>query len=147
MPIEIIAVIIQFLTLFAIALGAFQLLFHSRQMHRDFETLYVQRYWAVMDERSAGWIARDKFSKNDLAVARKYLSLCEDEIDLRSLGRVSDNTRGFWALAIMDQARLEPYSTELAAAHCSSYRGIRNLMETGKDPLQRRKAWRALRGL
>ncbi|WP_425843683.1 hypothetical protein [Agrococcus sp. TSP3-2-1] len=38
------AFVLQCVTLVAVLLAAWQVLFHSRQMHRDFEAVYVQRY-------------------------------------------------------------------------------------------------------
>lgn len=50
------SVILQAITVFAVAFAAFQLMFHSRQMHRDLEMAYVERYWSLMDERSVKFV-------------------------------------------------------------------------------------------
>ncbi len=68
MSLSVINSVVQALTLLAIATGAWQLLAHSRQMHRDFESMYVQRYWTSMDRRSSSWILSGRFGKDDLLV-------------------------------------------------------------------------------
>jgi hypothetical protein len=103
------SIAIQTVTLVAIILAAWQLLFHSKQMHRDFEVLYVQRYWDLMDKRSFSFSIDQVPSDGDRVVIRGYLQLCEDEIDLRRLGRVSDNTWGFWGGAILSQVSANGY--------------------------------------
>ena len=110
---DIFSGIVQTLTALAIVFAAWQLLFHSKQMHRDFELLYVQRYWQLMDRRSPAFaLERDPTDADRLAI-RAYLQLCEDEVDLRRLGRVTDNTWGFWSRSIISQAGEAAYSSEL----------------------------------
>lgn len=48
------------------------------QRHREFESLYVQRYWAIHDRQSAdARLGRDaKLRKADRALALDYLRLC-----------------------------------------------------------------------
>ena len=82
-------------------------------MHRDLEMLYVQRYWALMDARSVHWVLDRNPTPEDRVVVRGYLQLCEDEIDLRRLGRVTDNTRGFWDESMLSQLHDPPYLAAL----------------------------------
>jgi hypothetical protein len=119
---------VQILTAFAIVMAAWQLLFHSRQMHRDFEMLYVERYWRIMDNRSTEWRNGGDLQPSDRGVVQDYLQLCEDEIDLRKLGRVTDNTWGFWANAIVAQTKSGPYAHELATSDLSLYPHLRELV-------------------
>jgi hypothetical protein len=85
------------ITALAIVFAAWQLLSHSRQMHRELEGLYVQRYWELMDQRSESFIVEGDPRPRDRRVIHAYLQLCEDEIDLRRLGRLTDNTWKFCA--------------------------------------------------
>lgn len=142
-----------FLTFVAIGLAGWQLLFHSRQMHRDFEMLYVQRYWAIMDKRRPEWrnnpIGHTTLHPEDEVLIRDYLQLCEDEVDLRSLGRVTDSTWGFWATAISSQTASAPYEKFLTCDPESTllYPSLTRFKHTGEDPLKRGKSWRMFHGL
>ncbi|UOE42890.1 hypothetical protein [Agromyces larvae] len=146
---EVFSVVVQALTALAIVFAAWQLLFHSRQMHRDFELIYVQRYWELMDRRSPGFVTEGRGRRTDRPLITAYLQLCEDEIDLRRLGRVTDNTWGFWARSIVDQASTSPYASELGRVRPELYPLLRRLIESdaGFDPLDRSRLWRKLHGL
>lgn len=146
---ELFSIIVQALTAMAIVFAAWQLLFHSRQMHRDFELVYVQRYWELMDRRSASLALEGLPRRRDRTVIRSYLQLCEDEIDLRRLGRVSDNTWRFWATSIVEQASTEPWAAEIAKLGSSQYPLLRKLIESdvAYDPLEHSWVWRKLHGL
>lgn len=69
---ETVGVIVQIVTCLAILFAAWQLMFHARQMHRDFEMLYVQRYWELMDRRSDVLITQGTTSNPDRVVALAY---------------------------------------------------------------------------
>lgn len=101
---DIWSLILQVATLSAVVVAAWQLLFHSRQMHRDFEALYVARYWTLMDQRSRGYVLSGRLNRADRIVVLSYLQLCEDEIDCRRIGRVTDSTWKFWRSSIVAQA-------------------------------------------
>jgi hypothetical protein len=139
---------IQILTALAIIFAAWQLLFHSRQMHREFEHLYVERYWVLMDKRSVGFVVKERITKEDRPVVRGYLQLCEDEIDLRRIGRITDSTWQFWSGAALDQVAEPVYVSELAKIEESHYPLLRELIRTeGADPLAKNWVWRKFHGL
>ena len=146
---EIFTVVVQAATALAIVFAAWQLLSHSRQMHRDFEMLYVQRYWQLMDRRSARLVNRGIAKSRDREVIRAYLQLCEDEVDLRRTGRVTDSTWVFWSVATLRQCRERAYAEELRTAPPGLYRGLRAVLagEGRRDPLVRNWLWRRLHGL
>ena len=145
---EILSAVTQVVTALAIGVAAWQLFFHGRQTHRGFEQLYVSRYWVLMDQRSAHFAVTGRALRRDRPVVRGYLQLCEDEIDLRRLGRVTDNTWEFWARATLDQVAEPAYSKELATLGCDDYHLLRELIRTGgADPLRREWCWRKFHGL
>lgn len=146
---DIASVVISALTFLTIGVAAIQLIFHSRQMHREFESLYVERYWTLMDRRSPSFAIDRIPVAADRAVIRAYLQLCEDEIDLRSLGRVSDATWSFWARSIIDQCSSDGYREELQKCEISEYPRVRELVAggTGWDPLRHSLLWRVRHGL
>lgn len=146
---DVLATVVQLLTASAIVFAAWQLLFHSRQMHRDFEMLYVQRYWELMDGRSDSFLLNSEPNEQDHRVIRGYLQLCEDEIDLRRLGRVTDNTWSFWASSIVQQCSAPGYREELSVVPATMYPGVREQLEalTPLDPLLHGWLWRKFHGL
>lgn len=146
---DILSTVMQLLTASAIIFAGWQLLLHSRQMHRDFEMLYVQRYWELMDKRSDEFLLNDDLMEMDRRVARGYLQLCEDEIDLRKLGRVTDNTWGFWAQCIAAQCTAPGYRDALSALPITLYPGLREHLGAGgaHDPLEHGWVWRKFHGL
>ncbi len=145
---ELFSILIQSFTAIAIVFAAWQLLFHSRQMHREFEHLYVARYWELMDQRSARFSCGGRPKKSDRRVVRGYLQLCEDQIDLRRLARITDNTWGFWCGAILDQVVEEAYALELHAVDGAELPNLRELIRSGgADPLAQRWTGRKLHGL
>ncbi|CAO1648950.1 hypothetical protein NYA9BBAC_00093 [Salinibacterium sp. NYA9b] len=145
---QLFSTIVQALTALAIIFAAWQLLFHSRQMHREFEHLYVERYWVLMDKRSVGFALKGRIGKEDRSIVRGYLQLCEDEIDLRRLGRITDSTWQFWSGAALDQTAEPVYTAELAKLDDSFYPLLRELVRTGgADPLAKRWVWRKFHGL
>ena len=143
------SVILQAITVFAVAFAAFQLMFHSRQMHRDLEMAYVERYWSLMDERSAEFVWSQQVSERDRVVIFKYLQLCEDELDLRQIARVTDNTWGFWSQSMHSQAGSAPYQAVLMALDPTLFPHVRRIVKAGPhyDPLQKSTLWRRMRGL
>ena len=151
---DVTSVVIQGITALAFVLAAWQLLFHGRQMHRDFEMLYVERYWKIMDERSPEWRNNGELQPRDHSLVQDYLQLCEDEIDLRKLGRVTDSTWEFWARAIVGQTSEWPYAGELEDSAPHRYPRLRTLLDSNKgdrskamDPLGHRWLWRKSHGL
>ncbi|MBX3195844.1 MAG: hypothetical protein KF727_12200 [Microbacteriaceae bacterium] len=144
-PLAALGVVVQVLTALAIIFAAWQLLFHSRAMHREFELLYVQRYWELMDRRTAKFAIGDGTHHSDRLVIRAYFQLCEDEADLRRIGRVTDNTWTFWRGAMVSQASTAAYRHELDRLDASAYPQLRAILA---DPEGRRKgplAWGWLR--
>lgn len=146
---EVFSAIVQAFTALAIIFAAWQLMFHSRQMHRDFELLYVQRYWELMDRRSPEFALECEPTPDDRLVIRAYLQLCEDEVDLRRLGRVTDNTWKFWSRSIVEQASAPAYAEELKRVGADRYSLVRRLMASraAHDPLGRSWLWRKVHGL
>ncbi|GAA1941716.1 hypothetical protein GCM10009775_36860 [Microbacterium aoyamense] len=149
MGIDIWSLILQVATLVAVIVAAWQLLFHSRQMHREFESLYIARYWELMDRRSFRWVSSGGPRRADIVVIKGYLQLCEDEIDCRRIGRVTDSTWKFWRAAILSQAGGDHYRHVLDVSPKDDYPLVRELLHSGSsyDPLPRSWFWRKTHGL
>lgn len=67
----------------------------NRERLRQFEALYVQRYWSILDQLSlealAGLSAGSPY-EGDLKAVRAYMLLCEDELEMRGRGYIADST-------------------------------------------------------
>ena len=146
---EVVSAYVSVATVFALIFAGVQVTFLNRQIHRELESLYLQRYWAVMDRRSGRFSAGGRPSRADKYVIHAYLQLSNDQLGLRSVGRVTDHTWRFWARDISAQCRTVAYVNELKSASLDDYTKVRALLSSGEtyDPLQRTRAWRILRGL
>lgn len=126
-----------FLTAAAAIFAGFQLLAARTQRHRDFENLYVQRYWQILDRMPDRLYLNHEIPAPDsderrLAVA--YLRLCEDEVDLRKQGYITDRTWAIWSDGILAQLQGTVYVNVLAE-HPDLLPSLTQFVQTGKDPL------------
>jgi hypothetical protein len=89
--------------------GVLGLLFSLRQSYRarlrQFEAKYVERYWSILDDLSleALSLSDSHPERDDQRAIRKYILLCEDELQIRNFGYISDSTNDEWAKGIRDQ--------------------------------------------
>ena len=96
------------------------------QRRRQFETIYVQRYWTLIDQLSLdahkgrqpppvevdGLMAtpwHSQINDTDQRVVRSYLRLCEDELELRQEGWISRETWAIWRTGIAAQLERWPF--------------------------------------
>ena len=94
----------------ATAVGVFLALLSLRaarlQRRRQFEMIYVQRYWALMDGLTVDALAGRQTTSpqpQDEKVALAYIGLCEDQLELRGAGWISDETWKIWSSGIQVQ--------------------------------------------
>ena len=131
-----------------------------RERLRQFESMYVQRYWRILDDLSLDALRgslSDKISESDEKAIRSYILLCEDELELRKDGYIADSTYKLWADGMLSQLKQPMFKDvwqhvqkEAAESGAFSYRYLRQLESVGikdGDPLQVRAAQRRLRGL
>jgi hypothetical protein len=86
-----------------------------KQRMRDFEDLFVQRYWNIMDRLSLAAIECDvpedrAVAAGDRLAVVAYLRLCEDELDLRGEGWISGDTWQIWHAGMVSQLRRWPFA-------------------------------------
>jgi hypothetical protein len=92
-------------------IGVIGLLFSLRQAYRarlrQFEEEYVERYWSILDSLSlaALSISEQSTDHDDEVSIRKYIFLCEGELQLRKNGYISDATYYEWADGMLEQLR------------------------------------------
>jgi hypothetical protein len=149
------ALILNTVTCLAIFVAIWQLLFHARQMHRDLEMHFVDQYWQIMAKASTEWrmtyLLESPKSPEDKRIVHEYLQLCEDEIDLRANGRVTDSTWSLWASAIASMASIPHFADSIEKAPKIMYPRLRVMMGSPNpgtfDPLNKGLAWRRFHGL
>ncbi|MCP1412910.1 hypothetical protein [Paenarthrobacter sp. A20] len=144
---EIVGLVAQLFTVVALILALMQLIGARAAKHRDFENLYVERYWNLMDSfRGDPWAApsRLKLPKEDRAKIIFYLQLCEDELDLRRNGFISTKTWDLWATGMISQCARPAYADSIRFLPSDELPALRYFLQTRKDPLKMsviRKWW------
>lgn len=145
---EALTAIVAAVTLVAILLAAVQIRHVNRQMHRELEMQYLLRFWGLMDRRSEKFRLRGKLTRSDRLLVQDYLGLCEDQIGLRRLGRVTDHTWSFWRDDIGAMCSSVPIHNEICCAPQGRYPHLRRLLSDNEyDPLNRGLVWRLWQGL
>lgn len=141
--------VVSTLTLVAVVAAVLQLRLHTQQTHRDLESLYVQRYWELMDRRSGPFEVDSQPQPQDRRVIYSYFQLCEDELDLRRVGRITDSTWKEWARWIREQCASPGYHEALTEAPVDNWPKLREHLAAGRshDPVEHRKFWRLIHGL
>ena len=149
--------------------GLMGLLFSLRQSNRarlrQFEEKYVERYWSILDGLSldALKLSGREVGQDDEKVIRKYINLCEDELQIRKNGYISDATYEEWADGMIGQFKQPMFKevwehVQAEEAHnepgAFPYANLRRLLQDGEfrsgspvDPLRMRAPVKAIRGL
>jgi hypothetical protein len=98
------------IALIVTAVGVLAAVFGLRQSNRErlrqFEAMYVQRYWSILDQLSLDALAgstKNPPSEADSKAVRAYLFLCEDELEMRGRGYIADTTYKIWADSAVTQ--------------------------------------------
>ncbi len=147
------------IVLIVTAVGVFAAVFGLRQGNRErlrqFEAMYVQRYWSILDQLSLDALAglsKGSPNESDLKAIRAYLFLCEDELEMRGRGYIADTTYRIWADAAVTQLRQPMFHavwTQVLKESTFPYKHLYALCSQPEtyDPLVARFARRWLRGL
>jgi len=154
------------IALIVTAIGVIGVVIGLRQSYRErlrqFEAMYVQRYWTILDELSLDALRGSssyKIDERDEKAIRSYILLCEDELELRKEGYIADSTYKLWADGMLSQLKQPMFKyvwqrvqKEPAESGTFPYMYLRDLYSRGikdADPLQisaRRRWVRGLRG-
>ncbi len=84
----------------------------QRRRARQFEGLYVQRYWDLMDRLSLRALRAcpyDSACDEDKRTVEQYLRLCEDQLEMRALGAITVDTHSVWVDGIVTSLAREPF--------------------------------------
>lgn len=129
---ETISIIFQSITLLAVFAALWQLILHSKKMHRDTEMVFIQRYWQIMDRKSPTFVIEGKPNAADELVILAYLRLCEDEFDHRRLGKIPRATWRAWQEAMRAQLSDSHYAEVLKKTE-PQYPGVRQVLAGPAD--------------
>lgn len=136
------------LAVIALAIAAYQLYQSNRIRKHEFEDIYVQRYWQIMDQLDsrqkqslykadeAQVLATDENAREALW---KFLELCEDQADLRAVNMVTTSTWSQWHGGVRKAASRPPFAGVLDAF-------LESLDGEGKPPFERLQEARACEG-
>lgn len=96
-------------TAIGVVFAGFQLRAGQLQRYRQFESLYVQRYWALLDELSLdalhGAAAFDELSAKDRKALEMYIRLCEDQLEMRAANAITTWTYEQWRTGMLATSR------------------------------------------
>ena len=120
------------LALFGVFAIVWQIFLQKRQLIRDIENDYVQRYWQIRDEIDAA----EPGSAEERRWRFAYVRLCEDEIDLHDMpGRVTRATWSQWNNGMKAELLSNKLYAELIeAASSDSLVGVRSLLNGAERP-------------
>jgi len=141
---EVINTISYAITAAGVLLGVFGLRQARVSRMRDFESFYVKRYWDLFDglsisARQAGDDAAP--SPDERRIMHAYLHLCEDEVDLRQQGWITDDAWQMWTSGISSQVERASYARLLSELPHGEVPLLRAFIESGyADPQRRTKA-------
>ncbi|MEJ8279417.1 hypothetical protein [Pseudonocardia spirodelae] len=83
------------------------------QRVREFESLYVQRYWKIVDGLPLGELDSgtpyEQLSEKDRKSVEMYVLLCEDQYEMRKEGAISRSTFAIWRQGIDNVREREPF--------------------------------------
>ena len=148
--VAVVGLVTQLLVVAGVGIAVKQLIDQNRQQHRDFENMYVQRYWMIVDRLSAEYVLRGRrqeLSESDTLACHAYLQLCEDEVDLYEAGRITKDTWAIWKAGIDYALAEEPFREILEKSSAESFTTLRRYIQDGVLVPRYRGTKAALRGL
>ncbi len=121
---------------------------------RQFEEMYVNRYWSLLDLLSLDALKGSDpkvISNSDERAIRAYIRLCEDELEMRKAGYIGNDTYALWAAGICKQFEQDMFARvwkEVKGEDTFPYDYLTHLKEgPSYEPCQSGSWRRRLRGL
>lgn len=136
---DALGLVAQIITAFGVVLAMLQLIKLNQQQHREFEQLYVQRYWSIQDRFSPSFQlgkTGKRLGIEDRAAAHAYLQLCEDELDMYKALRFTQSTWRIWDEGMQASLRQEPFKSMLQVAPPWQWSSIQCYLREGTPTLQ-----------
>ena len=115
----------------ALFIALWSLFIARRQSREEFEMHYVDRYWRILDRMSPEFRFRDAMpTDSDVDAVYDYIALCEDEIDLRLNGYLTDRTWECWSGYINYTFKHDGrYKNVLEQTRCDQYPSLKRFLE------------------
>jgi hypothetical protein len=146
-------------TVIAVIVGVVTVRAAYLQRRRQFETIYVQRYWTLIDKLSLEALrgrAQPQIRVIDQQIVRSYLRLCEDELELRKAGWITSDTWEIWETGIRAQLKRWPFCQVWREVNCETgperpidaieeFTLLRTFLLDGEDPLENASLRKRLR--
>lgn len=90
------------------------------QRNRQFEALYIQRYWSLIDRLSSEAVVEQlrPLSAKDHHTLRLYFQLCQDEIEMYKRGWISHRTFIEWFTGMQAALAQEPFASAWSRYKC-----------------------------
>lgn len=142
------------ITAIGVVFGGVSLRNSQLQRHRQFESLYVQRYWTLTDRFTCKIVfgcGGEELSPEEEALVLAYLRLCEDQLEMRQLGWITKHTHRAWVKGMLLQLEQRPFA-EVLASYPNEDRGpsrFELLRDIGRrpDPVRASAPVRWIRGV
>ena len=128
-----------------ILLAVFPLLQARKQRLRDAEQWYVERYWAIQDRIEVEVEDGRLVKRPALKDIYDELRLCEDELDLRKNGFLTNPTWRIWGGSI--RAIREDREKVSVLERANDMTLLRDYLLTGNDPMEVGRLRAVVRGL
>lgn len=100
----------------AVPLAWYQTRVSRHLRHREFEEIYIQRYWDIRGQLPPLPLLTSDITPGarcDERAVWEYLELCEDEIDLRRTSHITDETWEIWSESIAVAINSGPFRDAL----------------------------------
>lgn len=142
-------------TAVGVVFAGIQLRAEQLQRNRQFEVLYVERYWSLIDELSLAALRGEgeihHLSEKDRKILEMYVRLCEDQLEMRAAEAITTWTYEQWRSGLL-AARKRPLICsvikEVSADEATPCEHLRKLLkDEDYDPLKLGPVRRWLRGL
>ncbi|QXQ11308.1 hypothetical protein [Paeniglutamicibacter sp. Y32M11] len=150
---DVLSLVVTFLTGVGVFAIVWQIIGERSARHREFENMYVQRYWDIAGRLPVRFVqGHEKYSmgKSERIAMREYLILCEDELDLRKEGYITDRTWEIWKSGIIGtihDPKVKTVINEFPSTRLVNIRDLMNISNGNSDPLNRTKIRRWWNGL
>ncbi|WP_431710465.1 hypothetical protein [Glutamicibacter uratoxydans] len=142
-----------FLTTIGVLGIIWQIIGERRTRHREFENMYVSRYWSIANNLPRRFVCGHpdyEANEKEVVALTEYLLLCEDELDLRMRGFVTDQTWEIWAegiCAASSDKKLRELASTFPPGRLTNFKTLLESGSSSFDPLAWSKTKRWWNGL
>lgn len=136
-----------FVALLSVVIATFALRGMMHQSHMQFEMIYVERFWTLMDQRSKQFRNGKPPRKSDNHIIQDYLALSNDQVGLRRYGRITTSTWKLWRQDIKSLASQSPYRERIDPVRHADLHALIEAKDATWDPIKIGPIRRFLNGI